>query len=117
MDIVMGFDLIKNKVFFHSPALIYSRQGCYSSPKFLSVRQISKIHRVAPGTRLKEKKKCYYLVTWGDTPETCFVSCLLSKGQISFSSESTFERSCNPIWSQEKTMDFLKPQNKGFGPL
>lgn len=56
MDIVMGFDLIKNKVFFHSPALIYSRQGCYSSPKFLSVRQISKIHRVAPGTRLKKKK-------------------------------------------------------------
>lgn len=39
---------------------VYSPQACHSSSKFLSVRQISKIHREAQGCTIgkkKEKKK------------------------------------------------------------
>lgn len=39
---------------------VYSPQACHSSSKFLSVRQISKIHREAQGCMIgkkKEKKK------------------------------------------------------------
>lgn len=36
---------------------VYSPQACHSSSKFLSVRQISKIHREAQGCMIGKKKE------------------------------------------------------------
>lgn len=46
-----------------SVSAVYALQGCHSSTKFPSKRQISKIHRAAWGCKIG-KKKYYYHVTW-----------------------------------------------------
>lgn len=102
--------------FEHFDCATYSVQACHCSSKFLSVRQMSEIHRTAQGQEIekkktnKQKKKHvphYYLVTWEiHLGPILFPACILMVTSLSAYKAYLKNLVIQPIHT--KFFDFLK---------